>query len=285
MSIEKDHALNDEDLKQYDKISTLTLFSIAEVKEESDKSIPSFHHKHEAYEFILPVLTIPVLHYDKANYPGEVGYVYPVNPNVEHGIFIEDQKCAVISIVVDREYLDAKKEECGYKGKYFYTRYLASKTLREFISQYMELDATEETIPSRDYLSELIIRELIIDGLATGEDNRRRKIQHSPKIKEALKYMFDNSSDPNLTIEDVARLSGYSTAYFTKAFRAFMDDTPINHLNKIRLSKAKHLFFNKELTLSEIAKMSGFKNTSTFTESFKRIMKMYPKDYRKKYCN
>lgn len=285
MDIEKNHALNEEDFKQYDRISSLPLFSIAEVKEESEKSIPSFHHKHEAYEFILPVLTIPALHYDKANYPGEVGYVYPVNPNVEHGIFIDDNKCAVISIVVDKGYLDNKKEEYGYKGKYFYTRYLASKTLRELINQYMDVDDSDGGLSSKDYLSDLIIKELIIDGLATGEDNRRRKMQHSPKVKEALKYMFDNSSDPNLTIEDVAKWSGYSTAYFTKAFKAFMDDTPINHLNKIRLSKAKHLFFNKELTLSEIAKKSGFKNTSTFTESFKRIMKMYPKEYRKLYCN
>lgn len=265
-------------------ISPLPHFSIAQVKEDSDKSVLPFHHSHEAYEFIIPELTIPGLHYDKANYPGEVGYFYPVNPFVEHGIFISDEKCAVTSIVVDREYLDKKKADLGYANKYFYTRTLVSKTLRDYVNQYLSLPNNIDNGAAKEYLADFIIRELVIDGLSSGEDNRRRKRQHSPKIKNSLKFMFDNSSNPNLTIEEVAKESGYSTAYFTKAFKAFMDDTPINHLNKIRLSKAKHLFFRKELSLAEIAKMTGFKNTSTFTEAFKRIMKMYPKDYRKIYC-
>ncbi|MCQ2798568.1 MAG: AraC family transcriptional regulator [Bacilli bacterium] len=285
MNIEKNHALNEADLSQYDTVCPLESFSIAEIKEESIHVIPPFHHSHEAYEFILPELTIPALHYDKANYIGEVGYIYPVNPFTDHGIFITDDRCAVISIVVDREYFDKKKAAHGYANRYFYTRFIASKTIKDLIAKYQNYYLEGTPKEKLTYISDFIIRELIIEGLSSEEDNRRKKTQHSPRIKQSLVYMFEHSSDPELTIEAVAKESGYSTAYFTKAFKAFMDDTPINHLNKIRLSEAKHLFEDKSLSLSEIAHRVGFKNTSTFTEAFRRIIGMNPKDYRKTYCN
>ena len=71
--------------------------------------------------------------------------------------------------------------------------------------------------------------------------------------------------------------------YFTKVFKKFMNDTPINHLNKLRLSRAKELMRDESLSLEEIALMSGYKNNSSFTESFKRLIGMNPLVYRKKY--
>jgi AraC-like DNA-binding protein len=62
-----------------------------------------------------------------------------------------------------------------------------------------------------------------------------------------------------------------------------MNDTPVNHLNRIRLSKAKELMKNKELSLNDVALKAGFKTQSNFTEVFKRIVGMKPTEYRKKY--
>ena len=96
-------------------------------------------------------------------------------------------------------------------------------------------------------------------------------------------YIEDNYNDPELTIDKLANYSGYSLAYFTKAFKKYMHDTPIMHLNKRRISEAKMLLNNKDLELKDIAQKVGYKNLSTFTEAFKRIMGMVPSDYRNKY--
>lgn len=62
-----------------------------------------------------------------------------------------------------------------------------------------------------------------------------------------------------------------------------MHDTPIMHLNKMRISQAKVFFENSDLTIQEIAHKVGYKNISTFTEAFKRVMGMTPNYYRKKF--
>ncbi|MBO5577579.1 MAG: helix-turn-helix domain-containing protein [Bacilli bacterium] len=55
------------------------------------------------------------------------------------------------------------------------------------------------------------------------------------------------------------------------------------HLNKMRISQAKVFFENSDLTIQEIAHKVGYKNISTFTEAFKRVMGMTPNYYRKKF--
>ena len=55
------------------------------------------------------------------------------------------------------------------------------------------------------------------------------------------------------------------------------------HLNKRRISEAKILLNDKYVELKDIAQKVGYKNLSTFTEAFKRIMGMVPSEYRNKY--
>ena len=102
-------------------------------------------------------------------------------------------------------------------------------------------------------------------------------------MKQILLYIEDNYKDPELNIAKIAEYSGYSLAYFTKAFKKYMHDTPIMHLNKRRISDAKALLKDKNLQLMDIATAVGYKNLSTFTEAFKRCMGLLPSEYRSKY--
>ena len=235
-----------------------------------------FIHSHEAYEFIIPFNTIPLLHYQDAVYIGEVGYCFPVNPYVEHGIEFE-LNSNVISIVIDRKYLDLIKDKLGFNKRYFFTRFLLSKELLKVLSEYRASLNPD--------LIEVIVSILVSDGLREEIDTRKPSKSYFKKIKDSIIYMSMNYNNPDMTIKDIANKSDYAYTYFTKAFTAFMHETPISYLNRLRLSKAKELIKNKDLSLGEIAKLSGFINSSTFCESFKKYVGMLPKDYKKQFIN
>ncbi len=285
MSVKTAHAVTVDELGKYDFIFSLNHFSIAKnVNRDKPIVLNAFKHTHDEYEFIIPLTTIPLLYYAKANYIGEVGFCYPVNPYVEHGIEVELHS-RVISISVDKEYLDDVKKELGFEGKYFYTRFMYKKPLLDLIDLFEQEYNNEESsrIKKLNDISRQIVSMLIKLGLQSGEDNRRPEKQYIKNMKNVLLYIEDNFKDPELNIAKIAEYSGYSLAYFTKAFKLYMNDTPIMHLNKRRISHAKALLQKPDLSLSEIAKMSGYKNLSTFTEAFKRVMGMLPTEYKKKY--
>ena len=165
------------------------------------------------------------------------------------------------------------------------TRFLYDKDLLIAIQKFQEAarnGSANKMIP--EVIANKLIDYLVQAGLSSGVDNRRPEKIYTKNIRHTIVYMFENYRDPELTIVKLAEYSGYSISYFSRAFKAYMNDSPVVHLNKLRLSEAKELFKNKELTLGEIAARVGYKNLSTFTEAFKSIVGMKPKKYRDKYC-
>jgi len=266
------HGLNEKEINKYALIYTTDKISVAKYKSNENDKMSSFTHNHEAYEFLIPLTTIPLLRYDNALYIGEVGYCYPVNPYVNHGLEFE-LNSDVISIVINKEYLDNLKKELNHEKDYFYTRFLVPQELAKDLSLLVN--------EQNDKIIYEITKILIIRGLEKNIDNRKPDNQYFYNMHKCILYMMDNYSNPDLSIKDIAKISDYSITYFTKAFKKYIGDTPINHLNKIRLSKAKMLMQDESLDIKDIALQSGYKNNSSFTEAFKRLIGKNPKDYRK----
>ncbi len=267
------------------KISQCSYLSVAEYKFDSpEEKINSFEHEHEAYEFLIPLKTISLLSYDKAVYIGEVGFVYPVNPFVAHGLDFNIDSGRFYSVVVARDYVEKVKKKYGLESKYFYARFFINKYLINLIRHFQVLACEPNgNKEEMDETANAIVEYLVEQGLSLTQDLRRPEKQYAARIKKMIIYMNDNFHNPNLTIAEIAEISGYSLSHFSKAFKLYMGHTPIAHLNRLRLSEARYLLYTTQLPFKDIALKCGFKNVSTFTESFKQNLGLLPKDYRKRY--
>ena len=211
MSVKSAHAVNVNELGKYDFIFSLNHFSIARnVLENKTIVLQAFKHAHNEYEFIIPLTTIPLLYYAKANYIGEVGFCYPVNPYVEHGIEVELHS-QVISITIDKDYLESVKKELGFDGKYFYTRFMYSKSLLDLIKLFEQeyVDNEFSRVKRLNDISHTITSMLVKLGLQSGEDNRRPEKQYIKNMKNVLLYVDENYQNPELTIAKIAAYSGF----------------------------------------------------------------------------
>ncbi|MGG5371984.1 AraC family transcriptional regulator [Enterococcus sp. AZ196] len=83
-----------------------------------------------------------------------------------------------------------------------------------------------------------------------------------------------------LTLQDIAEVSGYSSFYFTKFFKKNTGKTFLTFLNEYRIDKAKWLLINSDLPVSEIITQTGFESDKTFYRLFKGSMAMAPLEYR-----
>ena len=284
MNVQSAHYGGFNNIDSYTSYKTIDNFSIAEYHyEENRVSFLPFSHQHLAYEFIIPIKTVPLLIYDKANYIGEVGYIYPVNPNVVHGIEFSLDEAEILDIVVDMTYFDNLKKELGFENEYFYTRFSMNYSFVDLCYSFIKNDSSAI---KKENIANLICSMLIQTGLSDKTDRRRPEKKYAKNIKNIIIYMYEHYKECDLTIEKLATLSGYSITYFTKAFKAYMSDSPIVHLNKLRISEAKSLMIeNKELKFKDISLMVGYDNLSTFTESFKRVTGYSPKDFKIKFID
>ena len=101
------------------------------------------------------------------------------------------------------------------------------------------------------------------------------------KLTEFLQQNFQR----DLTEKDLCRLTAMSRATLQRHFRAALGMPPMVYLRNLRLEHAAELLLNTELSLKEIADLSGFRQMPPFFRAFKKCYRVTPLEYRGKPAN
>ena len=70
-----------------------------------------------------------------------------------------------------------------------------------------------------------------------------------------------------------------SVSRFSHIFKSAIGKTPLMYITEIRISKAKELLLNTNLTMGEIAELTGFSSQNYFIRVFKKHTGISPKRY------
>jgi len=90
-------------------------------------------------------------------------------------------------------------------------------------------------------------------------------------------------SDParHYCLRDLADGAGLSVPHFSQIFRKQTGYSPIDYLIRARIQRACRLLDGTALTVAEIAKETGYEDAYYFARSFRRVMALSPRAYRK----
>ena len=83
-----------------------------------------------------------------------------------------------------------------------------------------------------------------------------------------------------ITLEEVARVVGFSPTYFSKNFKRRFGCTFSTYLNQVRVRAGKSLLLTTTSSIATIAEMVGFDDASYFTRVFKKMTGVTPGYYR-----
>jgi two-component system response regulator YesN len=98
-------------------------------------------------------------------------------------------------------------------------------------------------------------------------------------IYRAIEYIKTNYKS-NITISDAAGEIGISGSYLSHIFKERTNYTFLEYLTNYRIKKVLELLKNKELRINEIARETGFSDSSYFSQLFKKYMGITPIDYK-----
>ena len=138
-------------------------------------------------------------------------------------------------------------------------------------------------IPPKESLLELKFKELLINVLSIPSNKELLSyILHlSDNYKTPIWHVMEKNYMYNLTISELARISGRSLTSFKKEFSEYYQTTPGKWLTMKRLEHARTLLNTTKLSISDIVFNSGFENVSHFSRVFKERFGSSPLQYRK----
>lgn len=98
-------------------------------------------------------------------------------------------------------------------------------------------------------------------------------------VAKAVKYVEDNISRSDLSVEELAKNMGMSRVHLYKKITALTGKTPIEFIRLMRLKRATQYLAESQLTVAEIAYRLGFNNPKYFSKYFKEEFGILPSEY------
>jgi two-component system response regulator YesN len=104
------------------------------------------------------------------------------------------------------------------------------------------------------------------------------------KLVEKMKdYILHSYQDSNLNISAIAEAMERSPRYVSHIFKYQTGEGLLDHINKVRINKAKEIMEQREITMEELASRVGYTNDRTFRRAFTRAEGTCPSKYRQNF--
>ncbi len=100
------------------------------------------------------------------------------------------------------------------------------------------------------------------------------------RMDQVMRFILDNSTR-HISLEEVAEQAFMSKEAFCRFFKVRTRRTFTQYVQQLRVTEAKKLLLETEISISQISFQVGFHTLSHFNKTFKNLTEMTPKEWRK----
>lgn len=218
---------------------------------------------------------------------GMVGITHPYNYHKSFVVAGEEYEYILIRFAP--EYVEPL---CQTVGRTFVEKlndqtifHYSSKSQKKVLNMFLEMiEEYEKELPYREFILQGMLFRLlftIYEEKLSGTSITVNRTTLTQPIMQALAYIETNfKSNPSL--EDMAKLVGFSTAYFSRLFTKQLGMSYTEYLDKIKIKYVQILLTQTDKTIMEIAEEVGYCHGNYLNVQFKKHVGITPGQYRKK---
>ena len=256
-----------------------------------DESFPRYRmtmHWHKETEIIRVRSGQMRLFLDDGELLAGAGDLLTVGGGVIHGG--EPENCVYECIVFDPQALSPGIESCRQALRPLLRNniFLKNRSIEAdpwfqgAVTRLFDLAATDFSACSIDMLGAVFAflgAQLRNIGAAQLHTVSERTWQKAEQLKPALEYIEQHYGQ-HISLETLARLTGFSPKYFCRYFRTIVHRSPIDYLNYYRIECAAHFLATTDMNVAEVAVHCGFADSSAFIKQFRKYKGTTPKQYK-----
>ena len=250
-------------------------------------------HWHKETEIIRILSGRLKIYVDDREIMAEAGDLITLGSGVIHGADPED--CVYECIVFDPEALTPAVESCkqDLQGILRQTIFLRSGDIAAD-AEYTSAVERLFTLAGMDFLGHIMELLSAVHGFIGGHLRNlgaaqlhtvsERTWQRAEQLKPALEYI-EKHYGSHISLETLARLTGFSPKYFCRYFRTIVHRSPIDYLNYYRIERAAQLLTGADMNVAEVAVHCGYADSSAFIKQFRKYKGTTPKQYKLHVCH
>ena len=112
------------------------------------------------------------------------------------------------------------------------------------------------------------------------DEVRSRPAGREEKIVRALIEAMKRRLDKEWTLQQLAEEANLSVSHMSYLFKKVTGETPLEHLIRLRMERAKAMLDSDAVKIYEVAEATGYRDPNYFSKLFKKYYGVTPKEYR-----
>lgn len=254
------------------------------------------NHQHDFHELIIILRGTGIHNIDGVDYPIKAGDVYLIKDEMAHG-FRKMNGVQLVNVYFLPDSLDMPmldlRELAGYHALFELEPMSRARdgfkshlTLddAQLAEAKRHLDAMIEEQENREpghRFTRLSRFQCLIGFLSRCYSNSPSRAANSLlRISGALTHIERHYDDENLDFAILSKKANMSRSAFLRAFKMVTGHSPIDHLIRTRIAKAREKLLETDAKIYEIAFEVGFADSNYFTRKFTELNGVSPRKYR-----
>ena len=261
-------------------------------------------HKQEFFEINIVVRGKGFHHIDESVIPAEVGDVFIIPPEVEHG-YTGGSGFDVYHIIVDNRFMQKNIADLQQIDG-FSILFNVEPIMRAKVNRHLHLNLNEyqfkvisDILMPRRNQKRFVCPEDAVENVGTFlivvSKLCRIYVENSASMKwdtevsdeafmRSLAMIHERYAD-KLTLDELAREAKLSKSTYMRRFVHVCKMPPAEYVTKKRIEVAQNLLKNSNASIMEIAEKVGFYDAAHFSRTFKKAKGVSPMEYRKEAQN
>ncbi len=212
------------------------------------------------------------------SYNARKGDIFVINTETIHNV-LSSGNMGYYFIIIDEEFCrDNGIELESYRFEPLVSDKEAERTAARIIDIYQKRDTDNPMLCAAKL--RCAVMEMLV-GLCEHHAEyipEKKTIGNSDiYVRKAIVFISENYNR-QLTADEIASNIGITKFHLVREFKKYTGETVISHLNKVRCTKARQMILGG-YTVTQAAIECGFESVSYFSQKFKRIMGISPREY------
>lgn len=216
-----------------------------------------------------------VLNVGGVSYVQKKGSLFYLPPTLPHEYYPKDNSWTTCWVVFRGAFAKQLLGELGFSGAACVSD--ADTDKLDMLFKRLLAAANEPVAHER---SSALLYELILLAREQLFVPSRERTGADSLIKPALD-MMEAEYMRDITLAELAESAGVTPQHFCRVFKARLGSRPLEYLARLRISKAKQLLVDTDMTIAEIAAAVGYSDQTYFGVVFKRYEGMSPSGFRR----
>lgn len=209
----------------------------------------------------------------------EKNHLFIINPQIDHTEFSsEDQPLEYIVLGIEGLQFSLFGSEEDEAGIVHFTQTHSNTAL------YLQAlrEEVQNTYIGHEAVCQGLLNIILILILRHEEVNLSitASVNASIACTEVKDYIDAHFKEP-LTLDQLAQQAHQNKFYVAHSFKDAYGMSPIKYLMNRRVEESKHLLEETDVSVGQVASITGFSSSSHFAQAFRRATGMTPNEYRK----